>query len=119
MLSGELLVVRTPVDAAIELLVVREHPDGGSWLIVPVDDFPLIGPADVQVAGDRLIVARCGLGDWVTRAIGLSVGCAPVEAVRQKFADLARGRLPIDTTVCDDPEYQEWMAVVCEFMREI
>jgi hypothetical protein len=122
MKSGELFVVRTRVEAAIELLVVREHPDGGPWLIVPVDDFPIIGPADVRLPVERPLVARCGHGDWVTREFEHLVDeirLSALAVVHRKFADLARGRLPDDTTGDDDPEYQEWMGIVAEFMREI
>src|SRR5262249_27247223 len=61
---GCLYVFGTPVDAGIEWLVVRPHPDDpGLVLLAPADDFPLVGRSDVPLKPefiDRPLTVRCG-----------------------------------------------------------
>ena len=90
------------VDAALEWLVVREHPDDPDLLLVaPADDFPLAGTPDVVLPHElvgRPLTARCGEGLWLPRCVcssRLRVGTVPQEAlslVRRKLADLIWGR---------------------------
>jgi hypothetical protein len=122
---GDLYVFGTPVDAAIEWLVVRPHPDDPALvLLVPVDDFPLVGRSDVRLKPefiDRPLTVRCGEAGWVPASAcleGLRVGAVPGEAVaivRRKLAALARGSVPDEpgaTRVDVDPEYAEWLGQV-------
>src|SRR5262249_53895148 len=62
-MPGSLYVFGTPVEAMVEWLVVRPHPDDSLLvLLAPVDDFPLVGPADLPLHPeftDRPLVVRC------------------------------------------------------------
>jgi hypothetical protein len=123
--AGDICVFRTRVDAAIEWLCVREHPDDpGLMLVVPVDDFSLSGTQDTHVsddAGGRDLTARCGESAWVARGIfsaPLRIGSSSAEslaAVRQALAALARGEIPdaqVRPEIDADPEYEWWMGLV-------
>jgi hypothetical protein len=120
-----LYVFGVPVDAAIEWLVVRPHPDDAAIvLLAPADDFPLAGRADVPLRSefvDRPLTVRCGEAIWVPASAcreHICVGIVPDEAVtlvRQKLAGLARGNLPDQPGaphIEADPEYAAWMAQV-------
>src|SRR4051812_7005429 len=69
---GDLYVFPLDVEAALEWLVVLEHPDDrGLLLAVPADDFPLAGTPDVAVAREqagRPLTVRCGEGLWLSAA---------------------------------------------------
>ena len=119
---GDLYVFDTPVEAAIEWLVVRPHPDDAALvLLAPVDVFTLIGRSDVSLRHgflDRPLTVRCGEAAWVPATscpVHLRVGVIPDEAlapVRLKLAALARGNLPDapgSTHVEADPEYAAWL----------
>ncbi len=119
---GELYVFGTPVEAMIEWLVVRSHPDDCSLvLLAPADDFPFAGRSDVVLKPefiDRPLTVRCGETIWVP-ASGcqehLRVGAVPNEAVgevRRKLAALARGQIADESDaarVDADPEYLAWL----------
>src|SRR4051812_31453340 len=68
-MPGDLYVFGLSVDAAIEWLVVRPHPDdSGLVLLAPADDFPLGGRSDVRLAPEfvsRPLTVRCGEATWV------------------------------------------------------
>ena len=61
---GDLYVFTIAMDAAVEWLVVQEHPDDSDHLLmVPADDFPLAGTSNVVLPHDlvgRPLTARCG-----------------------------------------------------------
>src|SRR5262245_60598791 len=87
-IPGDLYVFETPVDAVIEWLVVRPHPDDSALLLLaPVDDFPLVGRSDVPLKPefiDRPLTVRCGEAGWVPATaclVHLHVGAVPDEAV--------------------------------------
>src|SRR5690242_17415698 len=65
--AGHLYVFH--VEVALEWLMVREHPDDEMLaLLVPCDDFPLVGSCDVRVPLDlidRPLIARCGEAIWL------------------------------------------------------
>jgi len=120
---GDLYVFGSPVDAAIEWLVVRPHPDDpGLILLAPADDFPLVGRWDLPLQPeffDRPLTVRCGEAGWVpatTCLEHLRLGAVPDEAiaiVRRKLAALARGSVPDEQGAMHvdmDPEYTEWLA---------
>jgi hypothetical protein len=52
-IPGDLYVFPVSESAALEWLVLRAHPDDPDLLLViPCDDFPLAGTADVPLLGD-------------------------------------------------------------------
>ncbi|WP_020473482.1 hypothetical protein [Zavarzinella formosa] len=121
---GDLYVFDAGDDVALEWLVVRFHPDDSSLLLLaPADDFPLAGPPDIvlpeTLVGRRLTI-RCGETDWFPADFcesRLRVGAVPEQAissVRQRLADLVRGRPvePADRSADFDPEYEEWIGDV-------
>jgi hypothetical protein len=127
---GDLYLFRLGEGAALEWLVVREHPDDpGLLLMVPADDFPLAGTPDVKVPDElahRPLSVRCGQGLWLpARQLEphLRVGSLAAEAlrqVRQKLAELARGQAAgtEEQRQTDlDPEYEDWLGEV-ELMRQ-
>lgn len=122
---GDLYVFGLPVAAAVEWLVVREHPDDPTLLLLtPADDFFLAGPADVALSGEvvgRPLTVRCGEAAWVPAALceaRLRVGAVPgpsVADVRRTLAALARGTQPASADGAEtdsDPEYAAWMALI-------
>ena len=128
---GDLYVFDSAEDAALEWLVVREHPhDRDLLLVAPADDFPLAGTPDVMLPHElvgRPLTARCGEALWLPRgwcAPRLRVGTLPQEAlslVRRRLADLSRGRASgnDDQRQSDlDPEYEYWIGLV-EQSREL
>lgn len=123
--AGDLFVFDTGEDAAIEWLVVREHADDPSLLLLaPGDDFPLVGPPDVELPRDlvgRLLTVRCGESLWVPVGFcqeRLRTGLVPVETlrlVRRKISELARGRADASEEhrqTDADPEYEDWLGLV-------
>ncbi len=121
---GDLYVFDAGDDVGLEWLVVRFHPDDPSLLLLaPMDDFPLVGTPDLALPREivgRLLTVRCGETDWFPASLcspRLRAGAVPEPAlvlVRQRLADLARGR-PIATEdeSCDfDAEYEEWVGEV-------
>jgi hypothetical protein len=111
--------------AALEWLVLRAHPDDPDLLLVlPCDDFPFAGTADVLLPADpaeHRLTARCGQGLWIPAALldaRRRIGSRPgdgLRPVRRKLADLARGRITgtEEQHAADaDPEYEDWMGVV-------
>ena len=128
---GDLYVFDSAGDAALEWLIVREHPDDPDLLLVaPADDFPLAGTPDVGLPRElirRPLTARCGEALWLPQdacALRLRVGTVPKEAlslVRRKLADLFQGQASgsDDQRQSDiDPEYENWMGWV-ERSREL
>jgi hypothetical protein len=133
--NGQLYIFDTG-DIGSEWLVVRSHPDDPSiFLLVPVDDFSLVGTPDLvlpqEIVG-RPLVVRCGESDWFPAKIcesHLLVGTVPEEMlklVRQQLADLSRlGTVPtcqrltnrIDTDL--DPEYEEWITEVARARNQL
>jgi hypothetical protein len=122
---GDLYVFGTGSVAAIEWLVVRQHPDDpGLLLLTPADDFPLVGRSDVPLEPEfleRPLTVRCGESAWVPATAcpeNLHVGTIPSEAVtlvRKKLAVLARGNVPDEPrALCIDldPEYATWLEQV-------
>lgn len=122
--SGDLYVLGTAEDAAVEWLVVREHPDDPNLiLLAPADDFSLAGASDeilpVEVIG-RPLVVRCGESCWVPAAAcpeRLRVGTLSEEAVRlvrRHLAAVARGESMAGDSGQDDadPDYVAWMELV-------
>jgi hypothetical protein len=129
---GDLYVFALEGYVAPEWLVVRDHPDDGDLLfLVPVDGFPLAGTPDVELAeeaGGRPLTPRCGQGLWLPSRhlpARLRVDALPGDAlrpVRQKMAELARGRLKAterQRQADADPEYQEWIAAVEQVRQQL
>jgi len=121
----DLFVFDTGEEAALEWLVVREHPDDPSLLLLaPGDDFPFAGPADVKLPREligRPLTVRCGEALWVPIRFcqqRLRTGSIPVETlhlVRRKIAQLARGRADENEEQRQtdaDPEYEDWLGLV-------
>ena len=118
---GDLYVFDVGEDIGLEWLVVRFHPDDhGLILLAPADDFPFAGTPDLTIPRElvnRLLTVRCGETDWFPASFctpRLRVGTVPEPAlslVRQRLADLARGRaIPTaDRSIELDPEYEEWI----------
>jgi hypothetical protein len=128
---GDLYVFATGVDAMVEWLVVRPHPDDPALLLLaPADDFPMAGRADVPLEpefADRPLTVRCGEAVWVPASAcreHLRVGAVPddgVALVRRKLAALARGELPEQAggSRCEeDPEYAAWLGLIAR-SREV
>jgi hypothetical protein len=123
---GDLYVFDVGEDIGLEWLVVRFHPDDpGLLLLAPADDFPFAGTPDITLPHDlvnRLLTVRCGETDWFPADFctpRLRVGTVPEPAlrlVRQRLADLARGRaIPTaDGSIDLDPEYEEWIDEVSQ-----
>jgi hypothetical protein len=123
--AGDLFVFDTGEEAALEWLVVREHADDPSLLLLaPGDDFPLAGPPDLALGRDlvgRPLTIRCGEALWVPVGFcqqRLRTDLVPLEAlrlVRQKIAELARGRTDEseEQRQADaDPDYEDWLGLV-------
>lgn len=105
------------IDAAIEWAIVREHPDDpDTLLVVPFDDFELVGTPDAWIPRsivNRPMIARCGESTWINRALLLECGQAVLTGwlpeaatriIRRKLADLVCGRCRL--RIHDlDPEY--------------
>jgi hypothetical protein len=129
---GDLYVFGPEAEGALRWLVVREHPDDPSLLfLVPADDSPLAGTPDVPlprdlVSGPRTV--RCGEGVWAS-AVQLRpdfrAGSVPAEAlrlVRQKVADLARGRVTAteeQRRTDYDPAYEDRLAQVARAREQL
>lgn len=124
-MPGELYVFGSPVEAMIEWLVVRSHPDDPALiLLAPVDDFPFSGRSDIPLKPeffDRPLTVRCGETTWIPASAcqeHLQVGTVPSEAVsevRRKLAALARGQIADESgadRVDADPEYLAWLGQV-------
>lgn len=132
--DGDVFVIQTGEEAAIEFMVVRENIDDNTVvLMVPLDDCFLVGTPDFlfpyELVG-RPLVARCGQAFWFPKESLMEkerhchkVGSIPVEGqlyVRNKIANLARGFFPDqdnkfaqDALETDaDPEYEDWMQIV-------
>jgi hypothetical protein len=121
---GELFVFEAGEDVGLEWLVVRFHPDDPNLLLLaPMDDFPLAGTPDLPLPHDlvgRPLTVRCGETDWFPAGFcspRLRAGAIPERAlslVRQRLADLARGRTTAtgDGSVDFDAEYEEWIREV-------
>lgn len=118
-LPGDVYVLPCGVNITVEWFVVRVHPDDATLvLVVPLDDFPLIGSDDIDVTGYRPTWrARCRFSVWIPRSIcepRLRTDCIPQELpkIRTRLADLARGRSSVATTsqqnVDDDIAYENW-----------
>jgi hypothetical protein len=124
---GDLYVFDLAGDAALEWLVVREHPDDPDLLsVAPADEFPLAGTPDValprELAG-RPLTVRCAKGLWLPATLclpRLRVGAVRDEAVRLvrgRFAELVRGQAvgSAEQRSSDvDPEYETWMELVAQ-----
>lgn len=119
---GDLFVFDTPVEAAIEWLVVRFHIDGqATVLVAPADDLPLAGRCDIGLWPeylDRPLTVRCSESAWLPASMcadHLRVGTVPdepVKEVRRVIAELARGMIPDDpagVSVDADPEHMAWL----------
>ncbi len=130
--AGDLYVFGTGAVAAIEWLVVREHPDDpGLLLLAPADDFPLVGRSDVPLKPEfleRPLTVRCGESAWVPATACpeyLWVGTVPSEAVtlvRKKLAALARGSVPDEPGALRidlDPEYATWLEQVAQARQAV
>jgi hypothetical protein len=121
---GDLYIFDVGQDVGLEWLVVRIHPDDSELLLLaPTDDFPLAGTPDLILPSEivgRPLTVRCGETDWFPASVcssRLRVGVVPEYAlglVRQRLADLARGRaIPTeDASVDFDPEYEEWIVEI-------
>lgn len=128
--SGDVFVIKTDVEAAIEFMVVRELFDDKSLvLMVPMDDaHPFVGPPDFDfpksIAG-RPLIARCGQTFWMPKKSLLekegychkvfSVSKRALSLVRAKIAKLARGMnyVPDEQLNMDcDPNYEDWIQLV-------
>ncbi len=119
---GDLYVFPPGGAAALEWLVVRPHPDdAGLLFVVPVDDYPRAGTPDVALAAEvagRPRAARCGQGLWIAadrfeeRHRAGRLADEALRLVRQKLADLARGRITSSDeqrAADDDSDYAGWM----------
>lgn len=122
---GDLFIFPGLSKLALEWLIVqtnREQTD--QFFLVPVDDFPLTGPADVplsEVMVHRPMTARCDQGTWVPASFLRSeylAGVLPFEAlhqVRLGVANLVQGKLDSDPEreeAENDPTYENWMVRV-------
>ena len=110
--TGDYFVLPSPKDVAVEWMVVRFHPDDSDLvLVVPCDDFFLIGTPDVKIGGKTF---RCGQNHWLPRTI-LTEQCGTfpdgvVKQVRNKLAQIARGNFKHSRPIDDfDPEYEQWI----------
>jgi hypothetical protein len=111
-------------DITLSWLVVRIHPDNSALaLVVPVDDFPLVGVCDVPLTGPKY--CRCDCAFWVVRSelrpeYRVDSGwLLPAQDCRKVLHRLATGQELGGTEeqdrTEDDPEYEahilELMAV--------
>jgi len=118
MQPGDVYVFDLPTDVSAFWLVVREHPEGGLFLLVPTDDTPTVGGCDVPVPSFigppyATQYARCGLSVWCDpadlirhaprRAGAVSPG--DLGHVRRFLHDMVRGLVPTSTPDDDDAEY--------------
>jgi hypothetical protein len=121
---GDLYLFDAGEDVGLEWLAVRFHPDDSSLLLLaPMDDFPLVGTPDLALPREivgRPLTVRCGETDWFPASLcapRLRAGAVPepvLALVRQRLADLARGR-PVaaeDESIDFDAEYEEWVGEV-------
>lgn len=115
--AGDLYVFNTKNDELdVVWVVVRDHPQNpNSGLVVPIDTFFLVGTPDLVLPTDEIMVARCGQSDWFEKSMfdpTLRVGVISdvvLSLVRQRLADLARGRDINfgESNVDCDPEYED------------
>lgn len=122
---GDLYVLPLEEEAALEWLVLGPDPDAADrYVVVPVDDSPLVGTLDVKIADDlahRPLVARCGQ-ELAVPGENLRpdrrVDCLPEEAlrpIRQKMAELTQGRVTASDEQRQtdlDPDYEDWLRLI-------
>lgn len=119
-----LFVFNLDTDIALEWAVVRAHPDDPDLiLLVPLDDAPFVGTADVVLPVDRLLIARCGESDWFDLSVlsrGVCLGEVPVQPIRQRLAELVRGRIVQSRPAIDaDPEYEQLLRDIQRAREEL
>ncbi len=127
---GDLVVLPSRGDAALEWALLEIEPSGGRWLVVPADTNPLVGRADLEIGPPvGPLVLRCAFGCRVEpgRIVGASRSgsLAPEDLERARLLRrrLDRGEAassPLGEEVETDPEYQDWIQeVVVPARREL
>ena len=129
---GDVYVFDLREPLALTWLVTREHADDSNLiLLVPGDDFPFAGLADVRIplhVVERPLTFRCGEGFWAPLTLcqnGQRTDSIPPDAVasvRKMLANLARGRVEASaesSQVDCDPEYLDWLDLVADARRQL
>jgi len=119
---GDLYLFPLPADMPLEWVVITIDPDDDDLLyLLPADDHPLVGSADVRIPNDAdcaPLVVRCGFGFWVHKEQLLTQrrsGTIPTASVNRAnkilskivASDLDATSLQKETDC--DPEYESWM----------
>ena len=122
---GDLYVFPLPAAMPLEWVVIITDPGDDDLLyLLPADDHPLVGSADVRIPNDAdcaPLVVRCGFGFWAHKEQLLGLrrsGTIPTESVNRAnkilskivASDLDATELQKETDC--DPEYESWMREV-------
>lgn len=118
---GKVYQVKDIGDVPVWLMLVRWNEDLFKFQACPLSDFPIAAGPDVplgNVPGYGDLIAHAGSTFWIGD-VELLDNCLPVfhlkdqaAAVRQRLADLARGREAAFPHDQDDPEWDEHMEEV-------
>ena len=118
--------------ASLECVALFRHPDESTlWYVVPADQNPSVGTADVEVRrSDQSgpMTLRCGRGTWVPddafdldKRIG-QITTADVELARDKLSRIVRGGLTPSHEQQEldwDPDYQRWLDEVTRAVEKL
>lgn len=117
---GDVFLFRRTAVFPVEWVVADDRAEDGRRFTVPLDDFPLAGSRDVELAAPApggAAVVRCDPGVWLEEAAfegELRTGvlaAEDLERVREKRAAIVAGRLSssfLEKDVDADPEYRQW-----------
>lgn len=128
---GDLYVLTETAESGLEWAVLERDPgDPHRFLMVPADDNPATGSADVAAPEGSArgpLTLRCAHGKWLDadrldpelRSGALEPEC--LERAREKRRRVERGERVgsvLERRVDADPEYRDWVAGVLEPARE-
>ncbi len=117
---GDSFVLRSTEHPGEWLVVERNPDDVRRLLVVPVDDYPLLGSHDLELlpGSERVANARCDLATWFDAATfrhELRTGSLQPEVlvrIGEKRAEIAEPTFTaplLGEEVDGDPEYRHWL----------
>jgi hypothetical protein len=118
--------------ASLECVALFRHPDEPAlWYVVPADQNPSVGTADVEVRRSNQsgpMTLRCGRGTWVPddafdfdKRTGQII-ITDVELAREKLSRIVRGGLTPSHEQQEldwDPDYQRWLDEVAQAVETL